>query len=237
MNQNSGCGFTVHPYPHPPVLLKTSMFLWLTSADLPRGPVWGRSVCFCVRKLRRMSLSLIQRLRLEAILEDCSDQLDILGHSLTLRLSREQGPTSAKASSGCTCCTRCRGPSADQLVLLVQWAECLNVVPLNVCAGAGQADQPEERLVGGSTQHKMGSQCQHHRLFSWLSLPLAYPPFSESNSENVGQLHLELEENLSFSFVQHEVEEEEEREKAENIRWFVGKHAILLFLLLMLFFD
>lgn len=35
------------------------------------------------------------------------------------------------------------------------------------------------------------------------------------------QLHLELEENTSFSFVQHEVEEEEEREKAENIRWYV----------------
>lgn len=37
------------------------------------------------------------------------------------------------------------------------------------------------------------------------------------------QLHLELEENLNFSFVQHEVEEEEEREKAENIRWYVVK--------------
>lgn len=44
---------------------------------------------------------------------------------------------------------------------------------------------------------------------------------SETNSANVCQLHLELEENLSFSFVQHEVEEEEEREKAENIRWYV----------------
>lgn len=91
---------------------------------------------------------MIQRLRLEAILEDCSDQLDILGHSLTLRLSREQGPTSAKEQARLT---------------------------------------------------NLRSDC-------------------ESNSENVCQLHLELEENLSFSFVQHEVEEEEEREKAENIR-------------------
>lgn len=68
--------------------------------------VWGYPACLRVRKLYRMSLSLIQRLRLEAILEDCSDQLDILGHSLTLRLSREQGPTSAKASYRFTRCSR-----------------------------------------------------------------------------------------------------------------------------------
>lgn len=94
-----------------------------------------------------MSLSLIQRLRLEAILEDCSDQLDILGHSLTLRLSREQGPTSAKASYRFTCCSRFTGPSVYQLVFLIPWTDWINFVPLNVCTGAGQADQSEEWLV------------------------------------------------------------------------------------------
>uniref|UniRef100_A0A3B4TZ63 Dynein regulatory complex protein 9 n=2 Tax=Seriola dumerili TaxID=41447 RepID=A0A3B4TZ63_SERDU len=38
-----------------------------------------------------MSLSHIQSLRLAAVLEDCLDQLDILGHSLTVQISREQG--------------------------------------------------------------------------------------------------------------------------------------------------
>ncbi|XP_058502864.1 dynein regulatory complex protein 9-like [Solea solea] len=38
-----------------------------------------------------MSLSKIQSLRLAAVLEDCSDQLDILGHTLRVPAGREQG--------------------------------------------------------------------------------------------------------------------------------------------------
>ncbi|XP_029306883.1 dynein regulatory complex protein 9 isoform X3 [Cottoperca gobio] len=37
-----------------------------------------------------MSLSRIQSLRLAAVLEDCSDQLDILGHTLTVQISKER---------------------------------------------------------------------------------------------------------------------------------------------------
>lgn len=37
-----------------------------------------------------MCLSRIQSLRLAAVLEDCSDQLDILGHALTVQINRER---------------------------------------------------------------------------------------------------------------------------------------------------
>ncbi|XP_035020174.1 dynein regulatory complex protein 9 isoform X1 [Hippoglossus stenolepis] len=43
-----------------------------------------------------MSLSKMQSLRVAAVLEDCSDQLDILGHSLTVQISREQGTEAAQ---------------------------------------------------------------------------------------------------------------------------------------------
>ncbi|XP_039974109.1 dynein regulatory complex protein 9 [Xiphias gladius] len=43
-----------------------------------------------------MSLSHIQSLRLTAVLEDCSDQLDILGHTLTVQISRERDTAAAQ---------------------------------------------------------------------------------------------------------------------------------------------
>ncbi|XP_053183610.1 dynein regulatory complex protein 9 [Scomber japonicus] len=43
-----------------------------------------------------MSLSRIQSLRLAAVLEDCSDQLDILGHALTVQISRERSSAPAQ---------------------------------------------------------------------------------------------------------------------------------------------
>ncbi|XP_074510716.1 dynein regulatory complex protein 9 [Sebastes fasciatus] len=43
-----------------------------------------------------MSLSRIQSLRLAAVLEDCSDQLDILGHTLTVQIDRERGTAAAQ---------------------------------------------------------------------------------------------------------------------------------------------
>ncbi|CAK6970076.1 dynein regulatory complex protein 9 [Scomber scombrus] len=43
-----------------------------------------------------MSLSRIQSLRLAAVLEDCSDQLDILGHALTVQISRERSSAQAQ---------------------------------------------------------------------------------------------------------------------------------------------
>lgn len=43
-----------------------------------------------------MSLSRVQSVRLAAVLEDCSNQLDILGHTLSLQIDREQGSAAAK---------------------------------------------------------------------------------------------------------------------------------------------
>ncbi|KAF0044981.1 hypothetical protein F2P81_001510 [Scophthalmus maximus] len=43
-----------------------------------------------------MSLSLVQSLRLAAVLEDCSDQLDILGYTLTVQVGRERGAAAAQ---------------------------------------------------------------------------------------------------------------------------------------------
>ncbi|XP_062256130.1 dynein regulatory complex protein 9 isoform X1 [Platichthys flesus] len=43
-----------------------------------------------------MSLSKMQSLRVAAVLEDCSDQLDILGHILTVQISRVQGTGAAQ---------------------------------------------------------------------------------------------------------------------------------------------
>ncbi|XP_070768799.1 dynein regulatory complex protein 9 [Enoplosus armatus] len=45
-----------------------------------------------------MSLSRIQSLRLAAVLEDCSDQLDIVGHTLTVKINRERGSRSSAAA-------------------------------------------------------------------------------------------------------------------------------------------
>lgn len=67
------------------------------------------------------------------------------------------------------------------------------------------------------------SRASYHIIICFLILSNICSLPSQSNSEQVCQLHLELEENLSYSFVQHEAEEEEEREKAENKRWFVWK--------------
>ncbi|XP_044064010.1 dynein regulatory complex protein 9 isoform X2 [Siniperca chuatsi] len=49
-----------------------------------------------------MSLSRIQSLRLAAALEDCSDQLDILGHTLTVQISRERDTAAAQEKARLT---------------------------------------------------------------------------------------------------------------------------------------
>nr|XP_046256498.1 dynein regulatory complex protein 9 isoform X1 [Scatophagus argus] len=49
-----------------------------------------------------MSLSRIQSLRLAAVLEDCSDQLDILEHTLIVQISRERGPAAAQEKARLT---------------------------------------------------------------------------------------------------------------------------------------
>ncbi|XP_035528213.1 dynein regulatory complex protein 9 [Morone saxatilis] len=49
-----------------------------------------------------MSLSRVQSLRLAAVLEDCSDQLDILGHTLTVQINREQGTATAQEKARLT---------------------------------------------------------------------------------------------------------------------------------------
>ncbi|XP_045901109.1 dynein regulatory complex protein 9 [Micropterus dolomieu] len=49
-----------------------------------------------------MSLSRIQSLRLAAVLEDCSDQLDILGHTLTVQIRREQDTAAAQEKARLT---------------------------------------------------------------------------------------------------------------------------------------
>lgn len=48
--------------------------------------------------LHRMSLSQSQSLTVAAVLEDCSDQLDIVGHTLTVQMSRERGAAAAQVS-------------------------------------------------------------------------------------------------------------------------------------------
>uniref|UniRef100_A0A146ZX08 Dynein regulatory complex protein 9 n=1 Tax=Fundulus heteroclitus TaxID=8078 RepID=A0A146ZX08_FUNHE len=46
-----------------------------------------------------MSLSAIQSLRAAAVLEDCAQQLDILGHSLSVQMRRERGPAPGQGPS------------------------------------------------------------------------------------------------------------------------------------------
>lgn len=70
---------------------------------------------YCVQQ---MSLSRIQSLRLAAVLEDCSDQLDILGHALTVQISRERSSAPAQVSVFLLCsCSLTRGTSGRQLLL------------------------------------------------------------------------------------------------------------------------
>ncbi|KAK2910624.1 dynein regulatory complex protein 9 [Channa argus] len=49
-----------------------------------------------------MSLSRIQSLRLSAVLEDCSNRLDILGHTLRVQISTEQGTAPAQEKARLT---------------------------------------------------------------------------------------------------------------------------------------
>ncbi|XP_042346882.1 dynein regulatory complex protein 9 [Plectropomus leopardus] len=49
-----------------------------------------------------MSLSRIQSLRLAAVLEDCSDQLDLLEHTLTVKIGRQRGTAAAQEKSRLT---------------------------------------------------------------------------------------------------------------------------------------
>ncbi|XP_073341516.1 dynein regulatory complex protein 9 [Pagrus major] len=49
-----------------------------------------------------MSLSQCQSLTLAAVLEDCSDQLDILGHTLTVQIIRERGAAAAQQKARLT---------------------------------------------------------------------------------------------------------------------------------------
>lgn len=52
-----------------------------------------------------MSLSRIQSLRISAVLEDCSDQLDIVGHVLRVQRSTERGAAAAQVN--CTVFITC----------------------------------------------------------------------------------------------------------------------------------
>lgn len=51
-----------------------------------------------VPHVHRMSLSRIQSLGIAAVLEDCSNQLDIVGHIVRVQISRERGAAAAQVN-------------------------------------------------------------------------------------------------------------------------------------------
>lgn len=66
--------------------------------------------------LHRMSLSQSQSLTVAAVLEDCSDQLDIVGHTLMVQISRERGAAAVQVSRTVfITCSQSRGTSVKQL--------------------------------------------------------------------------------------------------------------------------
>lgn len=176
-----------------------------------------------------MSLSRIQRLRLAAVQEDCRDQLDILGHTLTLRISKERGPAAAQVLFMFTvqrniCQTAvCWWWSAcfHARLFSLSWTNTLNKM-VCYCAFVWVCVQEKTRLtklrrdwwVIQTKEYYVASTSVSDCLISRFLC-------SQYTSQQVSKLHLELEEDQSFSFLQQAAEEEEQTEKAENIRRFI----------------
>lgn len=179
-----------------------------------------------------MSLSRIQRLRLAAVQEDCRDQLDILGHTLTLRIRKERGPAAAQVlfmytvqrnSYQTAVCWWWRDCFHARLFSL-SWTNTLNKM-VCYCAFVWVCVQEKTRLTKlrrdwWVVQTNGQKNITRHRLLFLIKF-VTHSLCSQYTSQQVSKLHLELEEDQSFSFLQQAAEEEEQTEKAENIRRFI----------------
>ncbi|KAJ4931214.1 hypothetical protein JOQ06_025512 [Pogonophryne albipinna] len=90
-----------------------------------------------------MSLSRIQSLRLAAVVEDCADQLEILGHTLTVQIRKERGDSAVQEKARLTKLRRdCQSITQQVSLLHVDLEEKQCITSL---VQLGEEEEPKKR--------------------------------------------------------------------------------------------
>ncbi|KAM7382450.1 hypothetical protein PAMP_002177 [Pampus punctatissimus] len=164
-----------------------------------------------------MSSSWIQSLRLASVVEDCSDQLDILRHAVTVQISRKHSGAAAQHEHSMDSkhwipdCLRHTDNHSH--TMSSSWIQSLRLASV-VEDCSDQLDILRHAVTVQISRKHSGAAAQEEARLAKLKQDSQYI------SQQVSKLHLELKEKQSFSYLLQVVEEEEQKkmEMAENMK-------------------